>query len=407
MPDEVAARTRHEPLPAWWQAGRGGWAAGGAAEPPPDLEPGGRDLRSELRDFVAALRRHGLSVPTDRAMTFMQAAAALSPVDLLDVYWAGRTTLVPGPGALATYDAVFVHHFVGTGDGGDDEHTTEQPHTVWVDRPAEEGDEAEHDDDEPQPGAVASADEHLRHRRFDVATDEELAAMRRLMAEIEVSLPMQEHRRLRPARHGRRLDLGRSLRQAMRTDGEIIRRVWRHRRRRQRPLVILLDVSGSMADYSRALLQFAFSATVRASRVEVFAFGTRLTRLTRALEADSVDAALAAAAREVHDWDSGTRIGESLDRLHRRWGRRGMVRGAVVLLVSDGLERGDVDLLSRSMERLQRQAHAVVWVNPLKADPRYEPLARGMAAALPHVDRFVSGHDVASLDRLAEVINRV
>lgn len=374
---------------------------------PGDLDADGRDLRGELRGLVTALRRHDLSVPTDRVVTFMQAAASLSPVDLVDVYWAGRTTLVSGPGSLAIYDAVFVSHFVGGQEGGDDDHASEQPHTVWVDRPAEEGDEAEHDDDEPQPGAVASADEHLRHRRFDQATDEELAAMRRLMAEIEVALPMQQHRRLRPARHGRRLDLGRSLRQAMRTDGEIIRRVWRHRRRRQRPLVILLDVSGSMADYSRALLQFAFSATVEASRVEVFVFGTRLTRLTRALEADSVDAALAAAAREVHDWDSGTRIGESLDRLHRRWGRRGMLRGAVVLLVSDGLERGDVDLLSRSMARLQRQAHAVVWVNPLKADPRYEPLARGMAVALPHVDRLVSGHDVASLDRLAEVINRV
>nr|WP_274387983.1 VWA domain-containing protein [Salsipaludibacter albus] len=227
------------------------------------------------------------------------------------------------------------------------------------------------------------------------------------MSRIELDLPRRRWRRTRPHRRGARLDVGRSLRRAIRTDGEVVDRVWRRRRVRRRSLVLLLDVSGSMSDYSRALLQFAFSAAVKADRVEVFAFGTRLTRLTDQLRESDPDAALSGAARAVVDWDSGTRIGASLDTLHRRWGRRGVLRGAVVLVASDGLERGEVELLRASMERLARQAHAVVWVNPLKVDPRYEPLARGMAAALPSVDHFLPGHDVASLDALADVIAAV
>jgi uncharacterized protein with von Willebrand factor type A (vWA) domain len=397
---------------AWWLPGQPGWAAAGgtpATAAPPGagrLQAGGRDLRDELTAFVATLRGLGMKITTDRVVTFVSAASALSPVDLVDVYWAGRATLLSGPGEQGTYDRGFLEHFVEEAEApivADEE--AAEPHTVWVDGAGDEGSEEE--DDEPQPGAVASAAERLRHRRFDEATEEELAAMRRLMATIDLAVPLQRHRRTRPARRGRRLDLGRSLRHAMRTDGEVVHRVWRRHRRRQRTLVLLLDVSGSMADYSRALLQFAFTASVRAKRVEVFAFGTRLTRLTRAFEAGTVDEALREATARVHDWDSGTRIGESLDRLHRDWGRRGMLRGAVVVLVSDGLERGDIDLLSRSMERLHRQAHAVVWVNPLKADPRYQPLARGMAAALPNIDQFLSGHNVASLDVLAEVIASV
>lgn len=388
---------------AWWLPGQGGWEAGGDVRPAVPLDPVGRDLRDDLHAFIETLRTCGLHITTDRILTFVQSAAALVPLDLVDVYWAGRATLVARPGDRGLYDRGFRMHFVGLlGDPPLDNDDAAEPHTVWVDHPADDGEQQP--DDEPQPGAIASADEQLRHRRFDRATPEELAAMRRVMAAIDVVVPLQRHRRTQPARRGHRMDMGRSMRRAMRTDGEVVQRVWRRHRRRQRTLVLLLDVSGSMADYSRALLQFAFTASVRAKRVEVFAFGTRLTRLTRAFEAGTVDQALEAATTTVHDWDAGTRIGESLDRLHRDWGRRGMLRGAVVVLVSDGLERGDVDLLSRSMQRLHRQAHAVVWVNPLKADPRYEPLARGMAAALPNVDRFLSGHDIASLDVLAEVI---
>lgn len=368
---------------------------------------GGRDLRAEAMGLVAALRDAGVTVPSSRAIDFLDALAALEPPDWLDTYWAGHTTLVPHPRDRDTYDRVFRAHFVGVSDGDRVEGEGPEPTSVWVDRPAADHEDDTSGDDEPQPGAIASASEHLRHRRFDRATEEELRAMQRLMARIVIDLPHRRWRRTRPHRRGARLDVGRSLRRAIRTDGEVVDRVWRHHRRRRRPLVLVLDVSGSMSDHSRALLQFAFSARVRAEAVEVFAFGTRLTRLTEVLDANDPDRALAAAARRVVDWDSGTRIGASLDQLLRTWGRRGILRGAVVLVVSDGLERGDVDLLARSMDRVHRQAHAVVWVNPLKVDPRYEPLARGMAAALPSVDHFLPGHDVASLDALADVIATV
>ncbi|MBY5163050.1 VWA domain-containing protein [Nitriliruptoria bacterium AS10] len=356
--------------------------------------------------FVDALRTAGLAVPPSRAITFLEGLAALEPPDVLDTFWTGRATLVAHPDDRDVYDRVFRAHFVGEWAPPDRASEAAEPQTVWVDGTGAD-DQPEAPDDEQHPGAVASATEALRHRRFDEASDEELAAMRRLMSRIELDLPRRRWRRTRPHRRGARLDVGRSLRRAIRTDGEVVDRVWRRRRVRRRSLVLLLDVSGSMSDYSRALLQFAFSAAVKADRVEVFAFGTRLTRLTDQLRESDPDAALSGAARAVVDWDSGTRIGASLDTLHRRWGRRGVLRGAVVLVASDGLERGEVELLRASMERLARQAHAVVWVNPLKVDPRYEPLARGMAAALPSVDHFLPGHDVASLDALADVIAAV
>jgi uncharacterized protein len=185
----------------------------------------------------------------------------------------------------------------------------------------------------------------------------------------------------------------------------LLGRSWRARRPRPRRLVLLLDVSGSMAGYSRALLQFAHSAArAQAIPTEVFCFGTRLTRVTVALRDRRPDDALARAAATVVDWEGGTRIGDAIRAFVRDWGRRGMARGAVVVICSDGLERGDPGALAAEMEKLSRLAHRVVWVNPLKGDPRYQPLARGMAAALPFVDVFVSGHDLASLEVLSDLL---
>jgi uncharacterized protein with von Willebrand factor type A (vWA) domain len=168
--------------------------------------------------------------------------------------------------------------------------------------------------------------------------------------------------------------------------------------------VLLLDVSGSMAPYSRALLQFAFAAMAAGRRVEVFVFGTRLTRVTRTLRTRNPDRALHEIGRLVQDWEGGTRIGESLKSLLDGWSQRAALRGAVVVLCSDGLERGDPELLRAQMARLRRLAHRLVWVNPLKGSPRYEPLARGMAAALPSVDVFLSGHNLERVEELARVL---
>lgn len=369
----------------------------------PDLVT--QDARADLVGFTHALRGAGIDAGTGQLVAYAEAAAALAPAGPDELYWAGRCCLVNDPSDLPTYDRVFAGWFLGA-----------PPTSV----PDEAGGEvvarlgtADDERDPPAPrevedaGARASLDEALRSRRFDELDDEELAALRRIMGRIELALPERTTRRTRPARHGGELDLRRSLRRALQTEGELIDRRWRRRRRRRRPLVLLLDVSGSMAGWSRALLQFAFAARTRSEAVEVFAFGTRLTRLTPELARRDPDRAIAAAAARVHDWDGGTRIGHAVETLNRRWGPGGITRGAVVVICSDGLERDDPDRLARAMSRLHRTAHAVVWVNPLKGAPDYEPTARGMRAALPHVDRLLAGHDLASLEELADAVGRL
>jgi uncharacterized protein with von Willebrand factor type A (vWA) domain len=219
-----------------------------------------------------------------------------------------------------------------------------------------------------------------------------------------VSVPVERTRRTRAAAKGDRFDMRRTLRRSLRTQGEPFDRAWRSRRTRTRPLVLILDISGSMAPYSRALLQFGYAAMAAGRRVEVFVFGTRLTRVTRTLRTKDPDRALHEIGRMVADWEGGTRIGESLKTLLDGWSQRAALRGAVVVLCSDGLERGDPELLRTQMARLRRLAHTVVWANPLKGSPRYEPLARGMAAALPSVDVFLSGHNLESLEHLGRVL---
>lgn len=197
----------------------------------------------------------------------------------------------------------------------------------------------------------------------------------------------------------------RTLRRSLKTEGEPFHRAWRDRRTRPRPLVLLLDVSGSMAPYSRPLLEFAHAAAQAGRRVEVFVFGTRLTRITRLVRSRDPDAALDAVGQTVVDWEGGTRIGESLKQLLDEWSARSALRGSVVILASDGLERGDPELLAKQIARLGRLVHRLVWVNPLKGSPRYEPLARGMAVSLPHIDVFLPGHNLESLEALAETVS--
>jgi uncharacterized protein with von Willebrand factor type A (vWA) domain len=225
------------------------------------------------------------------------------------------------------------------------------------------------------------------------------------LVDINSIAGLRRSRRRRAARRGAP-DLRRTLRRSFRTAGEPIERAWRERRLQPRRLVLLLDVSGSMADYSRALVMFAHAALRANPRWEAFCFGTRLTRVTRPLRSAGHDEALRRAAAEVVDWDGGTRIGESLKGFLDEFGHRGMARGAVVVLCSDGLEVGDPELLGEQMARLSRLAHRVVWLNPLQEDPAYEPLARGMKAALPYVDDFSGGHNLATLEAVAERLAR-
>ncbi len=256
--------------------------------------------------------------------------------------------------------------------------------------------------DEVQVG-MASEIELLREKSFARCTDQELEMLAGLMARSPAVPPLRRTRRVEPARRGA-LDLRRTLRRSLRTGGDPVDRAWRRRRVRPRRLVLLLDVSASMADYTRALLLYAHAALHSDRRCEVFCFGTRLTRLTRALLADEPDEALERAAALALDRDGGTRIGEALKAFLDEYGHRGLARGALVVICSDGLEVGDPALLGEQAERLARLAWRVAWLNPLKGHPAYEPLTRGMRAVLPHLDVLASGHNLASLEGLARLI---
>jgi uncharacterized protein len=336
------------------------------------------DSVGALTAFGRALRAEGIPVGTGRIASFCRAAALLSPDDL---YWAGRATLLGRREQVPVYDRVFSAFF-----GGEDTASPPRPRRAPVVIEEEL--------------ALASPIELLRQKSFSRCSREELEQLAALLAQLRLAVPTRRTRRLTPARSGTP-DLRRTLRRSFRTGGEPLERRFRARRRRRRRLVLVLDVSGSMTDYSRALLVFAHAALRADRRWEAFCFGTRLTRVTRALDVSRPDEALERAAAEVVDWNGGTRIGECLKQLLDEYGHRGLVRGAVVVLCSDGLEIGDPELLAEQMARLSRLAYRVIWLNPLKGDAAYEPLARGMQAALPYVDVFQAGHNLASLEELS------
>jgi uncharacterized protein with von Willebrand factor type A (vWA) domain len=372
----------------------------------------------ELVGFGRLLRSRGLPVGTGRILAFCRAVAALAPLDRDGVYWAGRLTMIARKEDLAAYDDAFRAWFPAEREDAlaviagwldnvappELEVTVEEGLATDGWRAAADGDEE--GEEELLVGVLASGAEVLRAKSFEELTEAERARANALIRSLALHLPVRRTRRLRPSPHGRRFDQRRTLRASLRTQGEPFRRAWRARRRKLRPLVLVLDVSGSMSAYSRALMQFGFAAIRAGRRVEVFCFGTRLTRVTRALRRSEPDDALREVAAGVVDWDGGTRIGASLKQLLDQYGQHAFLRGSVVVLCSDGLERGDPALLGAQMARLGRLAHRLVWVNPLKGSPRYEPLARGMAAALPHVDRFLPGHNLASLEALCQVLGR-
>jgi uncharacterized protein with von Willebrand factor type A (vWA) domain len=251
--------------------------------------------------------------------------------------------------------------------------------------------------------ATLSPDERLRHQDFAKLTPSELLRLRELTEQMSLAPPPRRSRRKARNRRGVSLDVRATLRRARRTGGEPLVLVRRRRRLRPRRLVLLCDISGSMEPYARAYLQLLVSS-VTGARAQVFTFATRLTPVTRALRSAHPDQALERAGRAAPDWSGGTRIGEAIKVFNDRYGRRGLARGAVILVLSDGWDTGDPRLLGREMERLRRLAFHLIWVNPRKAAPGYAPLAGGMAAALPYVDRFVSGHSLAALDEVIEAI---
>jgi uncharacterized protein len=357
--------------------------------------------------FVNVLRGLGLEVPLESALAFTRAWEAVGSDDRTHLYWAGRATLVWTPEDVPLYDLGF-EAFWG---GGRIKRQPAGPSVVTlapvpeVDDGDEPGEGDEDGDDRPTVTLRWSPNEILRQKDFAACTDDERAEAMRLLATIRLRRARRPSRRRRPTRRpGRWPDVRRTTRQALRAGGEPVDRRWLDPGDRPRRLVLLVDVSGSMEAHARALLRFAQAVVAGGTRVEAFALGTRLTRLTRELSSRDPDAALTAAAAAVVDWSGGTRLGACLREFNDRWGVPGLARGATVVVLSDGWDRGEPELLGAEVARLSRVAHRLVWVNPLKASPGYEPLARGMAAALPHVDEFLEGHSLASLEHLAEVI---
>jgi uncharacterized protein with von Willebrand factor type A (vWA) domain len=367
-------------------------------------------IQLDLPALVGALSRRlhdaGLPVTPARAADLARALTLVRPVSRGTLYWTIRSVVVTEDTQVKVFDAVFAEVF---GGASDDEPEVELEDVTTV--PDWQNDEApgstSGDDDESEqeiPLTIASADEVLRTKRFDALAPDELAELYRLMTALELATPLRRTRRYEKRRRGERIDLRRTLRGSLRTGGDPVRLRRRRRRVVPRRLVLLCDISGSMEPYARAYLQFLACAAGCGPNAEAFAFATRLTRLTRALRSRNPERAIQRAAAAAPDWSSGTRIGEALRAFNDRHGRRGMARGAVVVILSDGWERGDPALVGRELERLSRLAYRIVWVNPRLAADAFSVRAGGMVAALPHIDALVSGHSFAALREVTEAI---
>jgi uncharacterized protein len=388
-----------------------------------------RTIQLDLPAFAAAFGRrlHEAGVPTtaERAARFAEALALVRPESRRRLYWTARAVFVSDSSQAKAFDSVFFS-VLGAREP-QREHDLDDPESVpappggpapedreGAARPAavgardvsaapSRGGEERELDDVPVPVA-ASDEERLRTKRFDALEPAELAAVYRLMSRLQVATPTRRTRRAERHRRGEHMDMRRTLRGSMRTAGDPIRLARRRRRVVRRRVVMLCDISGSMEPYARAYLQFLTCAAGSGPNAEAFAFATRLTRLTRSLRSRSPERAIQRAAAAASDWSSGTRIGEALKTFNDRHGRRGMARGAVIVILSDGWERGDPALVAREMERLSRLAYRIVWVNPRAGASGFVPRAGGMAAALPHCDALVSGHSLDALDEVVQAI---
>ena len=354
--------------------------------------------------FGRILRHAGLEADSSQTAAFLRAVVLLGFERRTDVRAAGRAVFVRRREDVRLYEAAFdLFWRRRTGTGASPRLPRlrqEEPR----ERPADPADADIAGDDELLSAVrptTASALEELRTADFGTLTADEARDAQAMLDALRPRLPQRPARRNRAARRGQRPAARVMLRRAMSTGGEAIRWRWLRRTRRPRPIVLVCDISGSMERYSRFMLRFAHALQRSGAPLEVFVFGTRLTRITRQLRTRSPDAALRRVAEKVIDWSGGTRIGESLYQLNRRWVRRTVRSGAVVLLVSDGWERGDPALLAREMATLRRSCHRLLWIDPLAARPGFEPSTVGLRAALPHVDELVPAASVASLQELA------
>jgi hypothetical protein len=382
------------------------------------------DLASLAARFAARLRAEGLPAGPERSARFAEAVTLTDPRTTKELYWCGLATLVADPSEIATFDRVFAIVFEGFPDrkpavaDGSRPDSPVPPQRADLSAVIDTADsgpsssadasdsspEDEDDDVTPFP-TVATAEERLGGRDFASLSTDELALLVDVMRRLRLATPLRRSRRYEPGSRGRRIDLRTTMRQAQRSGGYPVS-LARHRlRTRPRRLVVLCDISGSMEPYARALLQLIYCAMAAGGpSTEVFTFATRLTRLTRVLAKVRPEVALERAGRAAPDWSGGTRIGVALKAFLDRYGARGVARGAVVLIISDGWETGDAAELGEQMRRLSRLAYRIVWANPRTASANYQPLVAGMAAAWPYCDSVVSAHSLRAIDPLLRAL---
>ena len=362
--------------------------------------------------FARILRGAGVDVPLDSVIVFVSALNQIGLENRDDVYWAAYSTLIRRHEDTQIFDrafAVFWDQLIAV-DTTSYEQQTESV-TLLIDSEEEENNDDSNTEtlkeDENTIALRFSSIETLREKDFAAYTDTELREAEKFMSSLKLAGPPKRSLRLQKTnRKGTRHDIRRTMRATLQHDGEPIERYWREPSTKLRRLVVLLDISGSMEPYARALLRFMHAAVVGRQRVEAFTLGTRLTRITRELTSRDPDRALAQTSAQVADWSGGTRLGECLQNFNNNWGVGSLARGSIFVILSDGWDRGEPKVLAEQMLRLQRVAYRVIWVNPLKVSPGYAPLARGMAAAMPYIDEFVEGHSLEALRELTEVISK-
>jgi uncharacterized protein with von Willebrand factor type A (vWA) domain len=373
----------------------------------------GAGMTRRLAILVASMRAGGARVGVDELLTAHRVMSAVDPADRGQAYLALRAALCSRRDDLVVYDAAFAATFGSELEAEpprdremlDEMQNAASPALPRMGIPAPTDPGVVEVEPDPVPAAWSDV-EILHEKDFAAYTDAERVVARRIMLQLAHHGPIRPSRRTRPSRRRgaqpptTRPDLRRTIRASLRYGGEPVERHWRELAERPRPLVLVCDVSGSMEPYARMLLQYMQACVAARRRVEAFVFGTRLTRITGELSGRDPDRALDRAAGAAEDWSGGTRIGDAIATLNREYGRR-LGRGAIVVLLSDGWDRGEPKQLADEMARLRRCAYRLIWLNPLKASPGYEPLTRGMQAALPHVDHFLAGNSLSSLRELA------
>lgn len=379
------------------------------------------DIATVAATFGDRLHSAGIPVTPERSGRFAAAIDLTAPATYDDIYWAARITLVSGHDQIEQFDRVFGHIFGELADPADQrgdpagasssskpqqrsaESSDSRRGASGAGRSGEDHDHGDDDVSGETLAMTASSDEYLHQADYAALTSAELTSLRTLMAQMRLAPPTRIRRRTRRSSRGRQLDMRATLRRSQRTAGDPVERIRRRETVRPRRLVMLADISGSMEPYARAYLQLLHCAAGSAN-AETFVFATRLTRLTRQLRIRNPNVALQRAAASAPDWAGGTRLGDALKAFNDGWGRRGLARGAVLLIVSDGWDAGDPSVVGEQMARLSLLAHRVVWVNPRKQSESYQPLVGAMAAALPHIDAFISGH---SLQAMSEVLTAI